>query len=279
MNLDTLIQAALEEDIGMGDITSLAIEAQNQQVRAYCIAKETACIAGIEIVQKVYEISDTSVQFIKHTHDGSLIDKGFKVFEVYGNAYTILKTERLVLNLLQRLSGIATQVYHFTRQLEGTSCKLLDTRKTTPLWRALEKWAVQVAGGINHRAGLYDAYLIKDNHIDLLEGIEKAIEKVIKHKQTTQNSAPIIVEVRNMKEVAIALRYAEFLDRLLLDNFTVHEVERAVDFIGGKLPVEVSGRITIENARAYALAGANYLSSGSITHSARAIDLSLKIVK
>lgn len=279
MNLDTLIQAALEEDIGMGDITSLAIEAQNQQVRAHCIAKETACIAGIEIVQKVYEISDTSVQFIKHTHDGSFIDKGFKVFEVYGNAYTILKTERLVLNLLQRLSGIATQVYHFTLQLEGTSCKLLDTRKTTPLWRALEKWAVQVAGGINHRAGLYDAYLIKDNHIDLLEGIEKAIEKVIKHKQTTQNSAPIIVEVRNMKEVATALRYAEFLDRLLLDNFTVHEVERAVDFIGGKLPVEVSGQVTIENARAYALAGANYLSSGSITHSARAIDLSLKIVK
>ncbi|MGQ9864501.1 MAG: carboxylating nicotinate-nucleotide diphosphorylase [Bacteroidia bacterium] len=278
MNLDSLIRAALEEDIGTGDITSLAIDAHNQQAHAYCIAKETACIAGLEVIQKVYQISDSSVYFTKHTYDGALIDKGFKVFEVYGNAYTLLTTERLVLNLLQRLSGIATQTYHVVRQLEGTACKVLDTRKTTPLWRALEKWAVQVGGGTNHRAGLFDAYLLKDNHIDLVGDIEKAIQKVIEHKKMNQNTAPIIVEVRNMKEVAAALRYTEFLDHLLLDNFTVEEVERAVAFIEGRLPVEVSGGITVENARAYALAGADYLSSGSLTHSVKAVDLSLKIV-
>jgi nicotinate-nucleotide pyrophosphorylase (carboxylating) len=278
LDLDTLLQAALAEDLGTaGDITSQAIEAANYAAHGICIAKNTGIIAGLSIAEKVYKMIDSSVQIQLHKSDGSPVEPGEVVFEVYGNAYTLLTGERLVLNLLQRLSGIATLTRAYVEAIAGTGCQILDTRKTTPLWRALEKWAVQLGGGINHRFGLYDQFLIKDNHIDLVGGVEKAIARVVAYKKAHQLSAPIVVEVRNLREIAQALEWQGEIERLLLDNFTPDQVRRAVEYIGGRIAVEVSGGITLENARAYAEAGARYLSAGSLTHSARALDISLKI--
>jgi nicotinate-nucleotide pyrophosphorylase (carboxylating) len=278
LDLDTLLQAALAEDLGTaGDITSQAIEAASYPAQGICIAKSTGILAGLSIAEKVYKMIDSSVQIQLHKSDGSPVEPGEVVFEVYGNAYTLLTGERLVLNLLQRLSGIATLTRAYVEAIAGTGCQILDTRKTTPLWRALEKWAVQLGGGINHRFGLYDQFLIKDNHIDLVEGVGKAIARVVAYKKARQLSAPIVVEVRNLWEIAQALEWQGEIERLLLDNFTPEQVRRAVEYIGGRIAVEVSGGITLENARAYAEAGARYLSAGSLTHSARALDISLKI--
>ncbi len=277
-DIDTLLQAALAEDLGtLGDITSQAIKAHNQHTLGTCIVKSTGILAGISIAEKVYKMIDTSVQIEIHKPDGSAVEAGDVAFEVYGNAYTLLTGERLVLNLLQRLSGIATLTRAYVEAVVGTNCQVLDTRKTTPLWRALEKWAVQLGGGINHRFGLYDQFLIKDNHIDLLGSVSKAVEHVVAYKATQRLSAPLVVEVRNLREIAEALSWAEEIDRLLLDNFQPEQVRRAVDYIGGRLPVEVSGGITLENARSYAEAGANYISIGALTHSARALDISFKL--
>ncbi|MCS7163012.1 MAG: carboxylating nicotinate-nucleotide diphosphorylase [Bacteroidia bacterium] len=277
MDLDSLLRAALAEDVGTGDITSHAINASQRMAIGRCIVKETGVLAGVQLAAKVYKIIDTSVEFVIHLEDGTLTKEGELAFEVYGNAYSLLIGERLVLNLLQRLSGIATLTRRYVEALAGTGCEVLDTRKTTPLWRALEKWAVRLGGGTNHRFGLYDQFLIKDNHIDLLGGVAPAIEAVLRYRAQHDLKAPIVVEVRNLREIHAALAYAAEIDRLLLDNFSPEQVRRAVDYIGGRLPVEVSGGITLETARAYAEAGARYLSAGALTHSASALDLSLKI--
>ncbi|MCS7296947.1 MAG: carboxylating nicotinate-nucleotide diphosphorylase [Bacteroidia bacterium] len=278
MELHALLQAALQEDLGHhGDITSHAIEAHNKRAVGRCILKKNGVIAGVQIAQKVYLMLDSHVNISIHYEDGVLCERGSIVFEVYGNAYTLLTGERLVLNLLQRLSGIATLTRQYVEALQGTSCEVLDTRKTTPLWRALEKWAVTLGGGKNHRFGLYDQFLIKDNHIDLMGGVGKAIESVLRYREAQGIRAPIVVEVRNLPEIQQALSYAGEIDRLLLDNFTPEQVARAVAYIGGRLPVEVSGGITPENARQYAEAGARYISAGALTHSAPALDISLKI--
>lgn len=268
---------ALAEDIGSEDITSAAVAAQAKPAYGRCIAKDTGVIAGIQWAEKVFLFDDTGVTINIHMPDGSLCEPGQTVFEVYGNSYTLLTRERLVLNLLQRLSGIATLTRQYVEALAGTGCQILDTRKTTPLWRDLEKWAVQIGGGINHRMGLYDEFLIKDNHTDLAGSLSAAIEAVLRYRTEKGLQAPIVVEVRNLREIGEALAYAEHLNRLLLDNFRPDQVARAVEYIAGRLPVEVSGGITPENARAYAEAGAQYLSAGALTHSARALDLSLKI--
>ncbi|MCS6790518.1 MAG: carboxylating nicotinate-nucleotide diphosphorylase [Bacteroidia bacterium] len=273
-----LLQKALEEDLGIaGDITSLAAQASQRQAIGKCIAKDTGVIAGIAIAKEVYQILDKSVSFREHLADGAPVEAGSVLFEVYGNAYTLLVAERLVLNLMQRLSGIATQARMYVQALAGTACRVLDTRKTTPLWRALEKWAVQLGGGVNHRMGLYDQFLIKDNHIDLMGGIRPAIEAVLAYKEKQGISAPIVVEVRNFPEIEQALQYVGQIDRLLLDNFEPYQVARAVRHIAGRIPVEVSGGITPENVRAYAEAGADFVSAGALTHSVRALDLHLKI--
>lgn len=268
---------ALAEDIGAEDITSAAVAAHTRPAHGRCIAKDTGVIAGIQWAEKVLLKDDTGVTMEIHLADGAACEPGQIVFEVYGNSYTLLTRERLVLNLLQRLSGIATLTRRYTEALAGTGCQILDTRKTTPLWRDLEKWAVQIGGGINHRMGLYDEFLIKDNHIDLAGSVSAAIEAVLRYRTQKGLQAPIVVEVRNLREIGEALAYAEHLSRLLLDNFRPDQVARAVEYIGGQLPVEVSGGITPENARAYAEAGAKYISAGALTHSARALDLSLKI--
>lgn len=277
-SIDELLQAALAEDLGaLGDITSHAIYASEKQAIGRCIVKKTGVLAGIQLAQKVYKMIDKSVSFHIHYEDGALCEAGSVAFEVYGNAYTLLTGERLVLNLLQRLSGIATLTRRYVEAISGTGCEILDTRKTTPLWRALEKWAVTLGGGRNHRFGLYDQFLIKDNHIDLSGGVSAAIEHVLRYKTERGIEAPIVVEVRNLIELRAALGYAAHIDRLLLDNFTPEQVARAVEYIGGQLPVEVSGGITPENARDYAEAGARYISAGALTHSAPALDISLKI--
>ncbi len=276
--LETLLQASLKEDLGdRGDITSQAIQAANLPAVGICITKDTGTLAGISIAEKVYKMINSSVTFKIHKEDGTDFSAGEMLFTVYSDAYTLLTGERLVLNLLQRLSGIATQTRLYVERLAGTRCQVLDTRKTTPLWRALEKWAVQLGGGVNHRLGLYDQFLIKDNHIDLVGGVGKAIEQVLRYKEAAHLEAPIVVEARNLIEVSEVLRYAKQIDRILLDNFTPEQVERAVAYIGGRLPVEVSGGITLDNVRAYAEAGADYVSAGALTHSAKALDLSLKI--
>lgn len=277
LSMEALIEAALQEDVGSGDITSLAVSATQKYARGRCILKDTGVLAGVEWAEKVYGLIDSSVTFQRHMADGEPFSPGQVAFEVYGKAYTLLVGERLVLNLLQRLSGIATLTQRYVEAVAGTPCQILDTRKTTPLWRALEKWAVQVGGGVNHRFGLYDQFLIKDNHIDLAGGVVPAIEAVLRYKEAHGLSAPIVVEVRNLPEIHAALGYADQIDRLLLDNFRPDQVARAVEYIGGRLPVEVSGGVTLENARAYAEAGARYISAGSLTHSARALDISLKI--
>ncbi|GIV24621.1 MAG: nicotinate-nucleotide diphosphorylase (carboxylating) [Bacteroidia bacterium] len=278
LDLDTLLSQALAEDLGSrGDITSLAIGAGNYPAVGRCIVKDTGVLAGVKWAQKVYSIIDTSVSLEIHKSDGEACRPGEIAFEVYCNAYTLLVGERLVLNLLQRLSGIATLTRAYVEALAGTGCEILDTRKTTPLWRTLEKWAVTIGGGKNHRFGLFDQFLIKDNHIDLCGGVRQAIERVLAYRSAQGLEAPIVVEVRNLREIHEALGYAEHLDRLLLDNLTPEQVARAVEYIGGRLPVEVSGGITPKNARAYAEAGARYISAGSLTHSARALDISLKI--
>jgi nicotinate-nucleotide pyrophosphorylase (carboxylating) len=277
MDILNLLEQALAEDIGPGDITSQAIQAAEKPAMGRCIVKDTGILAGVTWAEKVYHLIDKSVTFQFHKQDGDPCEAGEIAFEVYGNAYTLLVGERLVLNLLQRLSGIATMTRRYVEAIAGTPCEVLDTRKTTPLWRALEKWAVQIGGGRNHRFGLYDQFLLKDNHIDLAGGVAPAIEAALRYKKQHGLQAPIVVEVRNFPEIHQALQYAEEIDRLLLDNFQSEQVARAVDYIGGRLPVEVSGGITPENARAYAEAGARYLSAGALTHSVRAMDISLKI--
>ena len=278
LDLDAALQASLLEDLGTaGDITSQAIETHKYLATGICITKSTGIIAGVSIAEKVYKMIDSGVHIEIHKTDGSPVEPGEVIFEVYGNAYTLLIGERLVLNLMQRLSGIATLTRRYVEAVAGTGCQILDTRKTTPLWRALEKWAVQLGGGVNHRFGLYDQFLIKDNHIDLVGSVANAIARVVAYKKAHQLVAPIVVEVRNLREIAEALEWASEIDRLLLDNFEPEQVRRAVEYIGGRLPVEVSGGITPQNARAYAEAGANYLSAGALTHSAPALDISLKI--
>ncbi len=278
LDLDAALQAALVEDLGAaGDITSHAIEAHAYPATGICIAKSTGIIAGVSIAERVYRIIDSGVHFEIHKVDGSPVEPGEKVFEVYGNAYTLLTGERVVLNLMQRLSGIATLTRAYVEAVAGTGCQILDTRKTTPLWRALEKWAVQLGGGVNHRFGLYDQFLIKDNHIDLVGSVSHAIARVVAYKKAHRLAAPIVVEVRNLREITEALEWASEIDRLLLDNFEPKQVRIAVDYIKGRLPVEVSGGITLQNVRLYAEAGANYLSAGALTHSAPALDISLKI--
>lgn len=278
LDLETLLSQALEEDLdSRGDITSLAIEAGSYPAVGRCIVKDTGILAGLKWSEKVYSLLDKSVKIELHKADGDACELGKVAFEVYANAYTLLVGERLVLNLLQRLSGIATRTRAYVEAVAGTGCEILDTRKTTPLWRALEKWAVTVGGGKNHRFGLFDQFLIKDNHIDLCGGVAQAIERVLAYRNTQGLEAPLVVEVRNLREIHEALTFADQIDRLLLDNLSPEQVARAVEYIGGRLPVEVSGGITPENARAYAEAGARYISAGSLTHSARALDISLKI--
>lgn len=270
-----IISNALREDIGEGDHSSLACIPRDARGKAKLLVKEDCVIAGLNLARQVFLSVDKTSQFTFFNNDGDWVKKGDVVFEVESASQSILKAERLVLNSMQRMSAIATKTKNFVKLLEGTSTQLLDTRKTTPGFRALEKLAVKIGGGINHRFALYDMIMLKDNHIDFAGGITKAIEKTMAYLKENSLNLKIIVEARNLTEVEEVLK-TEGVYRILLDNFSFEDTRKAVELIGNTCQTESSGGIDESNAKEYALCGVNYISSGALIHSVHNTDLSLK---
>ncbi|MFN3908355.1 MAG: carboxylating nicotinate-nucleotide diphosphorylase [Flavobacterium sp.] len=272
-----IIDAALAEDIGSGDYSSLACVPKDAIGKAKLLVKDQGIIAGVDFAKMIFERVDTNLQVQKFIPDGASVAYGDVVFTVEGSSQSILKAERLVLNSVQRMSAIATKTNQYVQLLEGTSCKILDTRKTTPNFRAAEKWAVKIGGGENHRFALYDMIMLKDNHIDFCGGISKAIAKTKAYLNDNQLDLKIIVEARNLSEVQQILD-AGGVYRILLDNFDYETTRKAVQIIGNQCATESSGNINEKTIREYALCGVNYISSGSLTHSVYNMDLSLKAI-
>ncbi|MEX2483489.1 MAG: carboxylating nicotinate-nucleotide diphosphorylase [Brumimicrobium sp.] len=275
--IDSIIKLALKEDIGEGDHTSLSCVPENAQGKAKLLVKDSGIIAGVALAERIFNHYDPKLEIEVHMLDGTPVKEGDIVFEVQGSSRSILATERLVLNFMQRMSAIATQTNKIVRLLEGTDTYLLDTRKTTPGIRALEKWAVTIGGGYNHRFGLYDMIMIKDNHIDYAGGITKAIQSANNYIQSKNLKINIEIEVRDEKELDEVLENGN-IDRIMLDNFTPEQIVKVLDKIPSKIETEASGGITIENIRQYAETGVNFISSGALTHSVSSMDLSLKAV-
>ena len=272
--IDATIDIAFKEDIGDGDHTTLSCIPHDLQGRARLLVKEDGILCGVELAKKIFAKFDPTLKMTQYLHDGDAIKKGDIAFVVEGKTISILQTERLVLNFMQRLSGIATQTHEYVKLLEGTNTKILDTRKTTPGLRLLEKYAVKTGGGENHRIGLYDMILIKDNHIDYAGGVTKAITKTKEYLKGKGKDLKIEVEARTLDEIKEILKFD--VERILIDNFTPEETKVAVALINGKCKTESSGGITKESIRAYAEAGVDYISVGALTHHINSLDLSLK---
>lgn len=273
--LITFVQQALEEDVRDGDHTSLASLPEDKMGEAKLLVKEEGIVAGVEVAVEIFHQVDSNLQVEVFINDGATVKFGDIVLLVRGKIHSILKAERLVLNVMQRMSGISTRTAAYVKKLEGTSTKVLDTRKTTPLLRFLEKDAVKIGGGVNHRFGLYDMILIKDNHVDYAGGVKNAVENAVKYKKEKNINIPIEVEVRNFNELEELLQ-TEGVERVMFDNFTPENVEKAVHLVGKKLITEASGGITLETIRDYAITGVDYISVGALTHSVKSLDLSLK---
>jgi len=273
--LDKFISDALREDVHEGDHSSLASIDQNAQGKARLLVKDNGILCGIEVAKAVFEKVDTDLKTDIHIKEGSAIKYGDIAFHVYGNAISILTAERLVLNCMQRMSGIATKTNEYVKAIEGTNAKVIDTRKTTPNLRFLEKYSVTVGGGFNHRFGLYDMIMLKDNHIDFCGGITKAVNKVHEYLKANNLDLRIEVETRNIENVKEVLMCGG-IDRIMLDNFVPEKVKEAVDLINGKYETEASGGITLETIRSFAETGVDFISVGALTHSVRSLDLSLK---
>ena len=271
------IKTALSEDVGDGDHTSLATIEAGTQGKAKLLVKDTGILAGVELAIEIFKTVDATLKTDVYLNDGAIIAFGDVALEVTGDVRSILTAERLVLNCMQRMSGIATKTNDIVRLLEGTNTKVLDTRKTTPGMRYLEKWAVRIGGGVNHRFGLYDMILIKDNHVDYSGGIRRAIENAVNYLQTTGKTLAIEIEVRNTEELEQVLQTGQ-VNRILLDNLNFDNLRQAVSMIEGRYITEASGGITIENIRDYADCGVDYISVGALTHSVKSLDLSLKAV-
>ncbi|WP_341226675.1 carboxylating nicotinate-nucleotide diphosphorylase [uncultured Arcticibacterium sp.] len=272
------IQAALREDVGDGDHTSLSTVPANAQGKAKLLVKDDGILAGIELAKAIFKEVDPELELEILLNDGDEIKYGDIAFYVTGKDQSILTAERLVLNCMQRMSGIATTTKAIVKKLEGTKCKVLDTRKTTPNFRLPEKWAVKIGGGVNHRTGLYDMILIKDNHVDYAGGIKNAMLSAQKYLKDTGRDLPIEVEVRDFKELEEVLEIGGVV-RIMLDNFNYIDTRKAIAIIDGRFPVESSGGITPETIRSYADCGIDYASMGYLTHSIKSLDLSLKAVK
>ena len=272
--LKNQISQWLIEDVGTGDYSSLASIDKNATAESNLILKETGVVAGLELAKIIFNVIDPGVQINVLSSDGVYHEKGSILATAIGNAQSLLKGERLMLNLLQRLSGIATQTRVVVDLVKNTSVKLLDTRKTTPGLRMLEKWAVTMGGGYNHRIGLYDMIMLKDNHIDSSGGITTAVNKTKKYLADNQLDLKIEVETRNLDEVNEAL--AVGVDRIMLDNFTPSLCVEAVKIIAGQCETEASGGITLSNIKEYAESGVTYISLGYLTHSVKALDISFK---
>ena len=270
--IDHLIDLAFQEDVGPGDITTEALIDSDIQARGIIIAKEPLVIAGLHVAEKVFKRLDPGVRFHAACREGDAVDSGKTVVEIDGKLRALLIGERTALNFLQRLSGIATHVRSFAEQIRGKSCRLVDTRKTTPGWRVLEKYAVRVGGAFNHRMGLYDGVLIKDNHIAVCGGIGNAVEMI---RKKISHLVKIEVEVSNRMELEAAL--VAGVDVIMLDNMDLDQIKEAMAIIKGRAMVEVSGGITKDDLAPLADLGVDLVSSGSLTHSARCVDLSMRI--
>jgi len=275
--IDDLIRLAVIEDLGAGDHTSLATIPENANGKAMLLVKEDGIIAGIEIASKVFHEIDPGIIFIPLLKDGDKVCNGDVAFTVEGKSVSLLSAERLALNFLQRMSGIATKTNQLVSLLNGLPTKLLDTRKTTPNMRVFEKEAVRIGGGYNHRFGLYDMILIKNNHIDFAGGVIKALEACFKYLKLNKIDIDIEIEVRNLDELNQAISVGGF-KRIMLDNFSVEEMRRAVSIIGHQFETEASGGINETTLRAYAETGVDYISVGALTHHIKSLDMSLRAV-
>ncbi len=275
MNTTQFIEAALQEDVENGDYSTLACIPAGTMGKAVLKIKEDGIIAGIDLAKEIFYFLEPGSIFTLFKKDGDKVNRGEIAFEVAASVHTILKAERLALNCMQRMSGIATLTGKYVDLIKGYPAKILDTRKTTPLFRAYEKDAVRIGGGVNHRMGLYDMIMLKDNHIDFCGGIEKAITKTNEFLRANALHLKIEVETRNIDDVRRVLAVGN-VDRIMLDNYTPEQIEEAVKLIGGKYETEASGGITLENIVAYARTGVDYISVGAIIHHAVSMDLSLK---
>ena len=273
--IDLIIANAIREDVGDGDHSSLACISEEATGTAKLLVKDEGIIAGIDFAREVFEYVDPGLEVDVKIEDGTYVKHGDICFYVSGNSQSILKAERLVLNAMQRMSAIATKTNEYVLLLKGTGTKILDTRKTTPGIRALEKWAVKIGGGENHRFALYDMIMLKDNHIDFCGGITKAIQQTKKYLVNYGLDLKIIVEARNLSEIEEILK-TEGVYRILIDNFNYEDTRKAVKLIGDSCLTESSGGITLETVRKYAECGVDYISSGALTHSVYNMDLSLK---
>ena len=277
LDLEKIIEHAINEDIGDGDHTSLAVIPPSAQGLAQLKIKDEGILAGIFVAETIFRKTDPSLQLTVFMIDGEKIRHEDIVFEVRGKVLSILSAERLVLNFMQRLSGIATETRRIVEQIKDLDTRILDTRKTTPNLRELEKYAVRVGGGYNHRMGLYDMIMIKDNHADFAGGIVKAIDSVTKYLNTTGRKLKIEVEVRTFEELYQVIKHGK-VDRIMLDNFTPADLQDAVHIINGEFETEASGGINVTNVRQYAETGVDFISIGSVTHNFRSLDMSLKAV-
>ncbi|MCL2651527.1 MAG: carboxylating nicotinate-nucleotide diphosphorylase [Candidatus Azobacteroides sp.] len=275
--INDLIRLAFAEDIGDGDHTTLCSIPESAQGKAQLIIKEKGVLAGVEIAQKIFHTFDKNLKINVFIQDGTEVNPGDIAFIVEGKVQALLQTERLVLNVMQRMSGIATTTRKYAKQLEGTKTKVLDTRKTTPGMRMLEKEAVKIGGGVNHRIGLFDMILLKDNHVDFAGGIENAIKRAQNYCKEKNKNLKIEIEVRNLKELEEVLKTGG-VDRIMLDNFSVENTREAVKKIAGRYEIESSGGITFDTLRDYAECGVDYISVGALTHSVKSLDMSLKAI-
>lgn len=277
LTIEESIKLALEEDLGDGDHTSLSTIPQDSLGKARLVAKEDGVLAGVRVAELVYKAVDPSTNLHVFIADGDPIKKGDIIFEVSGKSISILSAERLALNFMQRMSGIATNTKRYIDQIAGTSTKLLDTRKTTPLMRLLEKEAVLLGGGTNHRMGLYDMIMIKDNHVDFAGGIVKAIDACHAYLEKNNKKLKIVIEIRNFDELQIVLDHGG-VDRVLLDNFSPEDIKTALKMLNGKIETEASGGINLNTIRSYAETGVDFISVGALTHQITSLDLSLQAI-
>lgn len=273
--IDDLIRIAFAEDIGDGDHTTLSSIPADAQGRAKLLVKENGVIAGIEVAKKIFAKLDPAIQVEQHLFDGDDVKVGDIAFYVSGKVQSLLQAERLVLNVMQRMSGVATVTRRYADALKGTKTRVLDTRKTTPGMRMLEKEAVRLGGGTNHRIGLFDMILLKDNHVDFAGGTAKAILRAQEYLKEKNKALLIEIEVRNFDELNEALQTGG-ISRIMLDNFTPEETKRAVELVDGRYETESSGGITFDTLRDYAECGVDFISVGALTHSVKSLDLSLK---
>jgi len=272
-----LISLWFAEDIGDGDHTTLSCIPATAKGKSRLIIKENGVLAGVAIARDIFHSFDPELKMTVFINDGAEVKVGDIAFEVEGKIQSLLQTERLMLNIMQRMSGVASRTREYVKALKGTKTRVLDTRKTTPGLRLLEKEAVKIGGGVNHRIGLYDMILLKDNHVDFAGGIEKAIHRTKEYLKEKNKSLKIEIEVRNFDEIAQVMAIGG-VDRIMLDNFTPENTRKAVEIIGGKYETESSGGITFDTLKEYAACGVDFISVGALTHSVKSLDMSFKAV-